>query len=862
MKKRIIGAFAFALIASMSISTFTTAFAAKYDGKIPTGFTVSQDDLVEIKGGNGALSDWNHYFNGANGPDGNPRGMVYEDENLALKATEDGHNGNAMHFERKSATGELVAFSYFMVPKQDQDYIVSAFVKGDVTNGKLEFEMQERLTGVSGDQNKKLGDVTAFGDGWNEVKFNYHSSANAENVRVKIASFGQGDIYVDDIQMRETNVPAPTNYFRGQSIGKMGDATAPATDHLDLENGVKNMKNISSANLSSDSSDGDGSSLMLNNMEVFKTNFSGIMKNDNLYKLSFKYKMAGDVGEKRIAIRMDYFSKDTSITEQQYWINIDPATATEWTEFSEEFYGVGGEGLKVLGICSYGNYLIDELSIVCLDSSDQVQYITNGSFSGAYTMGYQLGDNTNVSKQTDGNYAFVLMNGTLDDKCGYRGYLGINANLTAGEEYKISFDYFFQGAEWVDKMIIVNGTETKLTEVTKNWIKKEVTFTSNGNDDIKIYGPSYYLWTVMIKNISITDAEGNEYITNKTLVAPDQVIGENVFPYGTFEGNTEYTTDDWQFQGNAYGYGTTFDMTYEGGRYNPETGTGVYKQDWKLIFKSTEEVPAVAVSKEISVSAKTLYIFKEMYAGEVETSLLIGDQELKVEENGFFELPDGTTSVRIKFTGKGSYAALKYVFVMSHNHTVPTDENEFKTEEADCTKSGGKYYTCEGCEKKVYVTKVAKKDHELEHLHKDATCREGYDKYVCKNCKEEFDVTIIPATGKHVWKDEVISEADCAHSGTKQSVCEVCGSKGDLTIIPKTDDHEYVDGKCTVCGKEQPKDPDDSGDNPVDSGSGSGDKPADSGKSCESALSGGSIAIFASALLAAGYAIVRRKKED
>ena len=71
-----------------------------------------------------------------------------------------------------------------------------------------------------------------------------------------------------------------------------------------------------------------------------------------------------------------------------------------------------------LSITSYARYLIDELSIVCLDESDPMQYIANGSFSGAYTEGYTLGANVNVAKQPDGTGVFAAGNGVYDGTFG------------------------------------------------------------------------------------------------------------------------------------------------------------------------------------------------------------------------------------------------------------------------------------------------------------------------------------------------------------------------------------------------------------------------------------------------------------
>ena len=114
----------------------------------------------------------------------------------------------------------------------------------------------------------------------------------------------------------------------------------------------------------------------------------------------------------------------------------------------------------------------------------------------------------------------------------------------------------------------------------------------------------------------------------------------------------------------------------------------------------------------------------------------------------------------------------------------------------------------------------------------------------------------------------------------KQDVCKVCGSKGNISVIPKKA-HDYKDGKCTVCGAEDPDyeptseptsestDEPTSGSTSEEPASGSeSEKPSESKgsgtsagkKGCGSNVYGGAMAL--GTLAAAAVVMIKRKKED
>ena len=826
-----------ALVAALSVSSLASVMAGAQEETIvvPKGF---ESEAVDIAGANEALLGWQYYFYNDKDAAGNDRGFSYESENLHVLATENGRTGNALHLKREKADGELVMYSYAFDVKADQNYVIGAFVKSLCTqtaNNKVTFKVKEQGANgsVIGDEHAVLNSVDGRRDKWTETTFSYKTSASAKTLVLKICAEGVGDFYVDDITVKSSNAGVNSETYRMIGVGNDGKTEDPAS-----------MPVLSGVNLSSDSFDGDGKSLKLNHNDVYKTVF-GILPHGKTYNLSFKYKNTSGGTADRMSIRLDNVTTEGKRVWYAAPVNSTAGTPdTEWQTYNYKFTAVAGQtDISWMGIASYGGYLIDELSITGTDEDGAtMQYIVNGSFSGAYLEGYTYGGNYNVAKQTDETYVFASSAATKDDGTGARGYLKPDVSkLVAGTEYTLSFDYrsggsqagsVFYGNGWGDAEENLKDICTLTQAMIASWTHKEVKFTAREGSHFEIYGDAGICWPTYFRNFSIKDAAGNEFIENKTLIAPDVVLGENEFPYGTFEGNVNYVPQDWTFEGEGNIYGLVFDTRWEAGA----------KPDWKICLYGTEEVPASAISKEIAVSKRTLALGYKAYTGSVKVSALVGDTEIEADENGFIELPEGTESVRLKFTAT-EYAAFKKLFLGTHTHAAPA-EGGTTTEEATCTKIGGTFYYCGDCEKNVYIEKIPMLPHDLEHVHEDATCRDGVDKDVCKVCHGEFNVTVLPATGEHVYEKEILKEATCTSNGTEQDVCKVCGSKGNISVIPKKP-HDYKDGKCAVCNAEDPD-----------------YKPADSedGKKggCKSSVSGGAIAL--GGLIAAAFVIGKRKK--
>ncbi len=669
-----------ALVAALSVSSLASVMAGAQEETIvvPKGF---ESEAVDIAGGNEALLGWQYYFYNDKDAAGNDRGYSYESENLHVLATEKGRTGNALHLKREKADGELVMYSYAFDVKAEQNYIIGAFVKSlcaQTANNKVTFKVKEQGANgsVIGDEHAVLNSVDGRRDKWTETTFSYKTSTSAKTLILKICAEGVGDFYVDDITVKSSNAGVNSETYRMIGVGNDGASEDPAS-----------MPVLSGVNLSSDSFDGDGKSLKLNHNDVYKTVF-GILPHGKTYNLSFKYKNTSGGTADRMSIRLD----NVTTAGERVWyaapVNSTAGTPdTEWKTYNYEFTAVAGQtDISWMGIASYGGYLIDELSITGTDEDGAtMQYIVNGSFSGAYLEGYTYGGNYNVAKQTDGTYVFASSAVTKDSGSGSRGYLRLDTSrLEQGKTYTLGFDYrsggsqavtILYGTYWQDQISLGDCGQSTIA----GWTSKSFEFvagtqvTDRGDNTVRsattieIYGDAGISWPTYFKNISIKNAAGNEFIENKTLVAPDGSTYTSDF--GT--GDTEYTWNDWNIvNGGIYGF------TFENGN-----------KDYKVCLNGSAGNAATAITKEIDVTGKNIvsvdkqiyYTADSSFGSNLAVTVLAGNNEIAANEKGYFVLPEGTESIRVKFSAN-EFVTFKKVYVNAHAHGE------------DCANVGGKQY--------------------------------------------------------------------------------------------------------------------------------------------------------------------------
>ena len=649
-KMRVIAAFTLAL--TMLASVAAPSFASAEGESVIKSF---EPRAVEIDGENEALSGWQYYFFNE------ILNWYYQSDELFVRATKNGRTGNAMEIERKKATDELWVSSYSFAVKPDTEYNISSFVKTTDSSCKLVWcvkELDENGNDVTDSATNgptQYIDRYSFGgkyDNWTETSFTRKTEATTKKMILRIRAEGTGIINIDDITVKPSNAGVNSDIFQLIGVG----------------NGVSEDKpdaaNLSGVNISSDSSDGDGKSLKLEHNDVYKTVF-GILPHGRNYKLSFKYKNIGGGTADGLGIRLD----NVTLGGERKWY-ADPVSSTagtpdtEWKTYEYEFTAVAGQtDVNWMAISSTGGYLIDELKITGTDEDGAaMQYIVNGSFSGAYLEGYTYGGNYNVAKQEDGTYVFASSAVTKDTASGQRGYLKPDVSkLVEGTEYTISFDYrsggasagnVFYGAGW--------GGEHPLTDIcplsqatTAGWTHKEAKFTARNGSWFEIYGDAGIGWPTYFRNISIKDAAGNEFITNKTLVAPDNQ-SSTIYTANFGAGSADYTWKDWNIvNGGIYG------LTFEDGN-----------KDYKVCLNGSAGNPATAVTKDIDVAgARLISVDKKIYytagpafGSNLTVTVLAGEKEIAADENGLFSLPEGTTTVKIKFSSE-EYVTFKKVFV-------------------------------------------------------------------------------------------------------------------------------------------------------------------------------------------------------
>ena len=150
-----------------------------------------------------------------------------------------------------------------------------------------------------------------------------------------------------------------------------------------------------------------------------------------------------------------------------------------------------------------------------------------------------------------------------------------------------------------------------------------------------------------------------------------------------------------------------------------------------------------------------------------------------------------------------------------HIHTfdkqVITDE--YKATDATCTKKATYYYSCECGEKGTETFEYGDSlGHSFTNYVSDnnATCtQDGTKTAKCDRCNEKDTIKDINSKLHHSYTEQIVSDeylaapATCNKKATYYYSC-VCGEKGTETFeYGSITNHNFVNGRCTYCGKEQ-----------------------------------------------------------
>ena len=490
-----------------------------------------------------------------------------------------------------------------------------------------------------------------------------------------------GEYYIDEFEVKSLNKFVLNGSFENANYYHTTSGSNNENHHgyfriansggdIDGNNALFNDDSIlSTSKISADSADGDGKSVKLAaNDYLMATYAPKKLDDDKTYTLSFKYKKIDSASGSYIRTRLDH----VTVGGPQGWYGPDgnQGVEGEWVTYSYDFTTNANPNNDhvsakwVVISAQGGEFLIDDISVKC-KTFDDMQYMPNGSFSGAYTNEYQMYQNFNVAKQSDGTYVFAASSATkgADNKKGCFMRLDAMELLSVGKEYTLSFDYrsgggeavrVFYGISWGDKTLPLSNILSCTQATVADWIHKEVTFThQDPKAYLEIYGDAGVGWPTYFRNISIKDAAGNEFITNKTLVAPDKQ-SSTIYTANFGAGSADYTWKDWNIvNGGIYG------LTFEDGN-----------KDYKVCLNGSAGNPATAVTKDIDVAgARLISVDKKIYFTEdsafgsnLTVTVLAGENEIKADKNGYFSLPEGTTTVKIKFSTE-EYVTFKKVFV-------------------------------------------------------------------------------------------------------------------------------------------------------------------------------------------------------
>lgn len=111
-----------------------------------------------------------------------------------------------------------------------------------------------------------------------------------------------------------------------------------------------------------------------------------------------------------------------------------------------------------------------------------------------------------------------------------------------------------------------------------------------------------------------------------------------------------------------------------------------------------------------------------------------------------------------------------------------------------CTEDGYTLHTCNENPAKTYQdTPVPALGHQYKEVTTPATCgTPGSVDNVCERCNDKQHVSDLPATGKHQWKEGVVTkEPTATESGIKTFTCKVCQATK-TEDIPKVHTHDYT----------------------------------------------------------------------
>lgn len=280
------------------------------------------------------------------------------------------------------------------------------------------------------------------------------------------------------------------------------------------------------------------------------------------YTLSYKYRTNGAAS---MSIRMDGFNLDG----EQFWYAPVSVTDTkgEWTSSSLSFKTFNDKAVIEPAYMVFNAINPIDLDDISLKDEAGNELAFGGNFDPLMAGGASYLGNTGVYMDDQGNVAYSSMK-NISPNHGDKvdGYITVNLAALgmdvskANVPYNISFEYYGGNSKSValvtDRNVEISGEKSRTTAWTKVETTLNTTMTDGyNNQEIRIYGNHYNVNNCYIRNISIKDAEGNEYFhpfANGTSILPQgsfrdeaaedkKAVDEFVANYITAQTGEDYT---------------------------------------------------------------------------------------------------------------------------------------------------------------------------------------------------------------------------------------------------------------------------------------------------------------------------------
>ncbi len=368
--------------------------------------------------------------------------------------------------------------------------------------------------------------------------------------------------------------------------------------------------------------------------------------------------------------------------------------------------------------------------------------------------------------QTTVDSVFASGTGTAKDYAPYNGT--VEAQIYIGDRIPVK--------------VTVNNAETSGYSLDGGWIYVN-DFTLNRPTEVKITTRG------KIQNVSF-DANGGvgSMPVQVFYKGEKQKLSSNSFTMIDYEFKSWNTKAD----GSGDEYTDTQEVSFE------PTSDGesitLYAQ-----WKHSAHTGGTATCNELAVCS----VCYEEY-GSYDKTNHVGDTELRNAAEAE-EFKDGYTG-DICCLGCGDVLTSGEVIPQTHKHSFVS---YVSNSDATCTEDGTETAKCENCsETDTRDIEGSAKGHSFVSYvsNSDATCTEdGTETAKCENC-DETDTRDIEGSAKgHRFVNYVSnSDATCTEDGTETAKCENCSETDTRDIEGSAKGHSYSEGKCIVCGKENP----------------------------------------------------------